>query len=92
MLAVAGGGQNLECVRLLLNAKADVSITDAYGNSLLHIAAIYQNNEVLEYLLANNNTLNVFERNQKGETPLSIVQERKDDKGQRGLNLLHDYA
>lgn len=41
MLAVAGGGQNIECVKILLNAKADTTIVDALGNTILHIAAIY---------------------------------------------------
>lgn len=89
MLAVAGGGQNLECVKLLMGAKADMSLKDAYGNSLLHIAAIYQNNEALEYLIKNSRDLNVFERNTKGDTPLSIVQEKKDE---RALKLLQGYA
>ncbi|CDW79057.1 ankyrin repeat domain-containing [Stylonychia lemnae] len=92
MLAVAGGGQNLECVKLLIQAKADTGILDPLGNTILHIAASYQNNEVLEYLLKNSQTMNVFERNQKGETPLSIVQERKDDKAQKAMRLLEEYA
>jgi len=41
MLAVAGGGQNLECVKLLIQAKADATILDPLGNTILHIAASY---------------------------------------------------
>lgn len=92
MLAVAGGGQNIECVRILIQHKADTSIVDSNGNTLLHIAAMYQNNEALDFLLKTSQTLNVFERNQKGETPLSIAQERKDDKAQRTMKLLEEYA
>jgi ankyrin repeat protein len=73
MLAVAGGGQNIECIRILVANKADLSIVDPLGNTILHIAATYQNNEALEFLLSHSQKLNVFERNQKGETPLSIA-------------------
>jgi ankyrin repeat protein len=41
MLGVAGGGQNMECVRILLDNKADVKVTDPIGNSVLHIAVLY---------------------------------------------------
>lgn len=92
MLAVAGGGQNIECIRILVQHKADTNIVDSQGNTILHIAAIYQNNEALDFLLHSNKSLNVFERNLKGETPLSIAQERKDDKGARALKLLEEYA
>lgn len=53
MLAVAAGGQNIECVKTLINARADTSIVDTLGNTVLHIAAIYQNNDALEYLIKN---------------------------------------
>lgn len=73
MLAVAGGGQNIESIRILISLKADTNVVDAQGNTILHIAAIYQNNEALDFLLNTNKSLNVFERNLKGETPLSIA-------------------
>lgn len=82
MLAVAEGGQNIEAVRILLANKADTTILDTYGNNILHLAALYGNNEALEYLTQSAfNKLNVSERNNDGDTPLSIVQEKKNDKG-----------
>lgn len=41
MLAVASGGHNIESVDILIRVKADQTITDSNGNTLLHIAAIY---------------------------------------------------
>ena len=73
MLAVAGGDQNLECVRCLLSNKANTSITDSFGNTLLHIAAIYGSNDILRYLIQNLKQINIFERNNNGETALSIA-------------------
>lgn len=73
MLAVSGGISNKECMQILLGAKADASIKDTYGNGLLHLAAIYSNYEALDFLVKNVPTLNVSERNNKGDTPLSIL-------------------
>lgn len=89
MLSVAGGGQNIECTRLLVSKGADVTVKDPFGNTLLHIAAIYGNNEAIDFFYINSHKLNVFERNHKGETPLSIAQEKKD---QRSMRLLEQYA
>ena len=89
MLSIAGGGQNVECTKLLVSKGAEVSVKDQTGNTLLHIAALSGNNDALEFLLNNSHKLNVFERNEKGETPLSIAQEKKD---QRAMRLLEEYA
>lgn len=89
MLSIAGGGQNIECTKLLVSKGAEVNVKDQSGSTLLHIAAIYSNNNALEFLLNNSHKLNVFERNQNGETPLSIAQEKKD---QRAMKHLEDYA
>jgi ankyrin repeat protein len=62
MLAVAGGDGNLDNLKLLLNSKADLSVSDANGNNLIHIAAKYQSTKLLSYLV-DNTRLNVFERN-----------------------------
>lgn len=43
MLAVASKDENLEAVKVLLSAGADFQVKDDYGNSILHIAAIYGN-------------------------------------------------
>lgn len=44
MLAVAGTDANLECVQSLVSNKANVSVMDFNGNTLLHLAAIHGNN------------------------------------------------
>ena len=38
MLAVAAGGQNMECVKILFANKADATAKDLIGNTILHIA------------------------------------------------------
>jgi ankyrin repeat protein len=52
MLATAGGDKNLECVKLLFNANGiDRNCIDFQGNTLLHIAVIYGNTSILEFLV-----------------------------------------
>lgn len=43
LLAVATGGQNLECIKILVKAKADLLVLDPVGNNVFHIAALNQN-------------------------------------------------
>jgi ankyrin repeat protein len=62
MLAVAGGDANLENLKMLMNSKADLTVLDFNGNNLIHIAAKYQSNKLLKYLV-DNTRINVFERN-----------------------------
>lgn len=66
MLAVQGD-ENIECVKLLVEAGADVHVKDRYGHTLLHIAAMSKSNEVLRYLVKNLK-IDPFERNKKGWT------------------------
>lgn len=83
MLAAAGGGQNLECVKQLVQAKADLSIQDPVGNTVMHIAAYHQNHLVLEYILDHWPAalkLDLAIRNKKGDTPFSIANSNKDEK------------
>jgi len=87
MLAVAGGDENLEAVQLLIS-KSDIEKTDSAGNNLFHIAVIYGSNKILEFLLKIRVKLNLFERNNNGETVLSIAQEKKND---LALKLLEQY-
>lgn len=71
MLAVAREDSNLECVKILLQKGADYKVKDEYKNTLHHIAAINGNNNILDYL-AKNLKIELFERNEKGDTALSI--------------------
>merc|ERR1712070_156395 len=88
MLAIAGGGsKDLECVRALLNKGVDFKVKDHDGNSVLHIAAIYQRYEILD-LLCKNLKIELFQRNNDGETILSIVQKQGDKKG---IDIMNRY-
>jgi ankyrin repeat protein len=41
MLAAAGGGQNLDCIKQLVTAKADLTRLDGVENNILHVAAYH---------------------------------------------------
>lgn len=71
MLCAAGGDKNLEAFKLLLKYNADYSNKDIYNNNLLHIAAQHNNNKILEYI-SKNLKIDIFERNNFGETALNI--------------------
>lgn len=53
MLAIANGGQNTECLRLLHKANAVLTTVDPVGNNLFHIAVRNKNHPALEFLLEN---------------------------------------
>lgn len=54
---------------------------------MLLIATIYGNTDILEYLIREMK-LGIFERNNNGETALSIAQEKKNE---RAIKLLQKY-
>ena len=89
MLAVAGGGQNLESVKLLVASKANLTVVDPLGNSVLHIAVANDNADALQYLLSvwPENSLEAVlpSRNKNGETANSIAASKKN---QEILNIL----
>lgn len=72
MLAVARHDDNLECVKTLLQHGANFECKDAFGNGVIHIAAMNGNNKILDYLTKNLKT-DMFSRNQKGESALSLA-------------------
>ena len=80
MLAVAGSDANIECVKTLLKHKANQKAFDKNGNTLLHIAAINSNNKILDYL-GKNLDMDIFARNKKGDTALTICQNMKNIEG-----------
>ena len=80
MLTIAGGDQNLDCLKLILQAGSDFKCKDDFGNTLLHIAAKNNCNKMIDYL-AKNLKINIFERNKEGETALNICQNLKNEKG-----------
>lgn len=91
MLSVAAGGHTLECTRLLIDSKADLTAVDPVGNNVLHIAALHQNHAALDFLLdkwPQGVPIDLAVRNQKGETAFSIANDLKDEKV---LNILKKY-
>jgi len=89
MLAVAKSDKCLECVKLLLQNDASPNVKDEAGNNLLHLAALNGNNAILDYL-SKNLKINIFERNQKGETALNICQLNKNADGTKILQQYTD--
>lgn len=80
MLAIVSPTPRMECVKLLLSRGADYRIREkGTDNNILHLCAkVNKNNtNILEYL-ARNLKLNLFERNNDGDTPLSICQYNKN--------------
>jgi len=87
LLAVAKSDDNLECAKSLLKFGANVHVTDEYGNTLLHVAALNGNNKILDYI-AKNLKINMFERNSDGETALNICATLKNAEG---VKMLEQY-
>lgn len=80
MLACASNFDSLSCVQLLLRNQADHTCTDAHENTLLHVAAMNDNNNVL-YHLVSKVKIDLFARNKNGETALNICQQKKNADG-----------
>jgi Ankyrin repeats (many copies) len=51
MLSVAGGGQNIDCTRMLFESKCDITVKDPVDNNILHIAVLNHNYHALDFLL-----------------------------------------
>jgi ankyrin repeat protein len=80
MLAVSRDDKNLDCVKILLQAGADFTSKDSYGNTVIHLAAMNGNNKILDYL-SKNLKINIFERNKVGDTALSVCTASKNTEG-----------
>lgn len=80
MLSVAKGEDNLECTKTLLKNGANFNVKDDFGNTVIHVAAMNGNNKALNYL-SKNLRINLFERNQSGETALNICNTLKNVEG-----------
>ena len=82
MLSIICGDKDssLECFKTLLNNGANINCKDDYGNKILHIAAIYGKNQVLNHI-SKNLKINLFERNKSGETALEICNQLQNVEG-----------
>lgn len=91
MLAVGGSDKNLECVKFLLKSGANYKAVDSNGNNILHVAAQHSHNKILNYIV-NNVKLDIFARNNDGETALNNCVSQKNEEGIKLLESLKgDY-
>lgn len=67
---------NLEGVRLLINAGININAVSVLGNTPLHVAIRERKNEIAQELVDQNASLKIF--NNKGETVLKLATEKKD--------------
>jgi ankyrin repeat protein len=88
MLACAGSGKSLDCVKILLSKKARINSVDEQDNTLLHIAAANSNNKVVDYLVKNVLEEKTFARNKSGETALNVCQRVGNTEG---ANMLKGF-
>jgi hypothetical protein len=90
MLAIISENANLDVVKMLLGAQANYSFHEkTTGDNILHLAARWSTPlEILEYLVRSINQDMLFERNLKGDTPLSICINQKNDKAIKLLEKL----
>ena len=90
MLAIISEKANLDVVKMLLGAQANYSFHEkTTGDNILHLAARWSTPlEILEYLVRSINQDMLFERNLKGDTPLSICINLKNDKAIKLLEKL----
>ena len=62
MLAIIGGDGNLDCVKALISKGVNIKCKDDQGNTIFHLAALFNCDNTLEYL-ATNLKLELFNRN-----------------------------
>jgi len=74
MLGYAIGANRTKVVKLLMDAKADLTSCDSHGSSGLHYAAAYGRKELLEFLAK---SLDVSKKNAQGLTPLALATRNK---------------
>lgn len=89
MLAIASEHTNLDIIKQLLAAGADYKVHEKVtGDNIIHLSARWSAKiEIIEYLVRSLSSELLFERNSKGETPLSIAANLKN---QKMIKLLED--
>lgn len=89
MLAIASEHTNLDIIKQLLAAGADYKVHEKVtDDNIIHLSARWSAKiEIIEYLVRSLSSELLFERNSKGETPLSIAANLKN---QKMIKLLED--
>lgn len=82
MLAIVSEKPSLDVVKSLLAAHANFTFIEKHtGDNIIHLAARYCSSlDILEYLVRSLNQDMLFERNLKGDTPLTICIAQKNQK------------
>jgi len=86
-LGYAVGHDQLSCVKVLIDMKANLNEVDSAGNSAVHFAAGYGRVKVLEHLLARG--ANASKVNQMGMTPMAAAQQNNQ---QQAVALLQRHG
>jgi hypothetical protein len=86
-LGYAVAHDQLSCVKVLIDMKANLNEVDSAGNSAVHFAAGYGRVKVLEHLLARG--ANASKVNQMGMTPLAAAQQNNQ---QQAMALLQRHG
>jgi hypothetical protein len=86
-LGYAVGHDQLSCVKVLIDMKANLNEVDSAGNSAVHFAAGYGRVKVLEHLLARG--ANASKVNQMGMTPMAVAQQNNQ---QQAMALLQRHG
>ena len=87
MLSIDDDKDNFECFKTLLKNGANINCKDEFENTILHIAAMYDNNQVLNYI-CKNLKINLFQRNKSEETALIICNKLKNAEGAK---MIEEY-
>ena len=64
----------------MLKNGANFNCKEDFGNTIIHIAAMYDNNQAIKYI-CKNLKINLFEKNLKGETALQICNKLQNAEG-----------
>ena len=79
MLAIVSPHSDLDVVKALLAASANIHITERNtDNNLFHIGALHCDNKDVFTYIVRNLKIDIFKRNSKGETAYSICQANQD--------------
>ena len=77
---ICGAGTNCNSLQILINHGANINVVSPRGQTLLHLAAVNEYTEPLEYLLENKLYTDLFVKNTCGQTALELAEELNNSK------------